>query len=313
MKICPTCKQNYTDETLNFCLNDGAVLTQTNVADNSQPTVFMGQSSPTHPNNMFGNPTVQQNVGISQNAGVSQPQFIPPVRKSRAWLWIVMIIGTVILLGGIGIVGLIALAVASDDGTNTDTTKNTGGFTNSNYKTVLTEDFSTWRKEINDYGKTEYRNNEFIMSSKQAGAFYVLISGKTDYKTTNASTKVTVKNVNGTSTNLGYGLLIHSDPGVALAKDYVFLIDSTTQSYRIASHAATKEFPIIKWTRFASIRSGTQPNDIEVKDEDGKMTLYINGQMATTLQNSTNYKDGIVGIYAGDGIPVSFSNLKLGK
>ena len=107
--------------------------------------------------------------------------------------------------------------------------------------------------------------------------------------------------------------MIHSDPNVALSKDYVFLIDSTTQSYRIATHTSSKENPVIKWTQFTAIRSGTQANDIEVKDEDGKMTLYINGQMATTIQNATNYKDGIVGIYAGDGIPIAFSNLKLGK
>ena len=307
MKTCPTCNQNYTDDTLNFCLNDGAVLNQHTTGDMAPPTVFMGQSSPTNPHNQFGNQTAPQNFGVSQ------PKYSPPVRKSRAWIWIVMIIGSLIVLGGIGIVGLIALAVATDDGTDTNTSNNSSGFTDSNYKTVLTEDFSTWRKEINDFGKTEYRNSEFVMSSKQAGGFYVLISGKSDYKTTNASTKVTVKNVNGTSTPLGYGLLIHSDPNVALAKDYVFLIDSTTQSYRIATHLSNKENPVIKWTSFSAIRSGTQPNDIEVKDENGKMTLYINGKMATTLQNTTNYKDGIVGIYAGDGIPIAFSNLKLGK
>lgn len=38
MKVCPKCNQNYTDENLNFCLNDGEMLTQ---FDDAPPTIMM--------------------------------------------------------------------------------------------------------------------------------------------------------------------------------------------------------------------------------------------------------------------------------
>lgn len=45
MKICPTCQQTYTDDSLNFCLNDGGTLSA--VRDEPPPTVFMNQARQT--------------------------------------------------------------------------------------------------------------------------------------------------------------------------------------------------------------------------------------------------------------------------
>jgi hypothetical protein len=318
VKICPTCNQNYTDDSLNFCLSDGAVLTQSDGGNTIQPTVFIPQAQMTNPNQGFKGQTNQipnQNFGNQNqpnNWSNPQPNYIPPIRKSRAGFWILGIVGAIILFSVIGFVGLVALVATNTDKDETNSGDSTS-FTNSKYKTILKEDFSDWRKDSTDDVKTDYTNNEYIMTSKQAGYFYVFVTSKGDYKSTNASTKVTVRNVNGTTTPLGYGLLVHSNPNVALSSDYAFLIDSTTQSYRIAMHTANKEISLIKWTKFAAIHSGTQANDVEVKDENGKMTLFINGQTATTIQNTTSLKDGIAGIYAGDGIPVAFSNMKLGK
>ena len=313
MKICPTCSQSYSDETLNFCLSDGAVLVQNGGGNADQATVFMQPGAFTTPTQGFVNTSPQtspqQFASPTANNNWAQPQQIPQARprKSRAGLWILGIIGGIVLISVIGFVGLVALVAVSEDTPDTTT------FTNSTYKSVLSEDFSDWRREKNDSGKSEYLNNEFVLTSKQAGYFYVLVTSKKEFQSTNASTKVTVRNLNGTTTPLGYGLLIHSNPTVALASDYVFLIDSTTQSYRVAMHTSNKETNVIKWTKFNSIRTGTQSNDIEVKDENGKMTLFINGELATTLQNTTFTKDGIIGIYAGDAVPIAFSNLKLGK
>lgn len=47
MKICQTCKQTYTDDNLNFCLNDGGVLTN---YDDAPPTVAFNQARTTQPN-----------------------------------------------------------------------------------------------------------------------------------------------------------------------------------------------------------------------------------------------------------------------
>lgn len=48
MKTCPVCKENYTDDDLNFCLNDGRTLVKVN--DDPPPTVFMNQARTTNQN-----------------------------------------------------------------------------------------------------------------------------------------------------------------------------------------------------------------------------------------------------------------------
>lgn len=48
MKTCPLCKQTYDDDNLNFCLNDGGILTKVN--DDATPTVFMNQARTTNQN-----------------------------------------------------------------------------------------------------------------------------------------------------------------------------------------------------------------------------------------------------------------------
>lgn len=48
MKVCPTCQENYTDDTLNFCLNDGVTLVF--AKDDAPPTVFLNKPRETNPN-----------------------------------------------------------------------------------------------------------------------------------------------------------------------------------------------------------------------------------------------------------------------
>lgn len=70
MKICPVCNQTYTDESLNFCLNDGTNLKD---ADNDPPpTIFMDPPRRTNPNyTEFGSGFSQPNTNI--NSGFGQP------------------------------------------------------------------------------------------------------------------------------------------------------------------------------------------------------------------------------------------------
>ena len=64
MKKCPICNQTYTDESLNFCLNDGGTLTK--LSDDAPPTVFMNEVRPTNPSNWS-----------STNAPFSPPSYEP--------------------------------------------------------------------------------------------------------------------------------------------------------------------------------------------------------------------------------------------
>ncbi len=78
MKRCLKCGQSYTDETLNFCLNDGELLVQTSsydpptqFADDTPPTVFMNQPRATNPT---GWPQSQPLATWEQNDPARQQQ-----------------------------------------------------------------------------------------------------------------------------------------------------------------------------------------------------------------------------------------------
>ena len=68
MKICPKCNKTYTDQNLNFCLDDGTVLTQ--AAGSSMPdTVLLNQPRVTSPS--------QSAPGSYPGQQMQQPQHLP--------------------------------------------------------------------------------------------------------------------------------------------------------------------------------------------------------------------------------------------
>ena len=82
MKICPVCSQTYTDESLNFCLNDGATLNNAN--DDPPPTIFMDPPRTTNPNYTdfntdFSQPNTEFNSNFGQpNQEIYQTPYSPP-------------------------------------------------------------------------------------------------------------------------------------------------------------------------------------------------------------------------------------------
>lgn len=320
MKICPTCNQTYNDETLNFCLSDGSVLNAVNEDNMSSPTVFMGQApvtsqNPTIVQQTSANPTIVQPNSSFQasNRGLSNTVPVrPPVKKSKAWIWIIGILGIFIVVGGLGFVILVALVASIDETTDSNSNVQTTPTPVVTFDSILKDDLSKWQTSSNNLGNTEFTNGEYIMSSKQPGYYYVLLTAAKNFKTSNASTKLIARNVTGKEARSGYGLVIHSD-SKPLTKDYSFLIESTKQSYRVVQHTPGLETELVSWTRFPAIRSGTQTNEIEVKDQNGKMSFFINGQFAITVNDTVNYKDGIFGLYVSDAVPIAFSNLQIVK
>lgn len=77
MKVCSICNQTYTDENLNFCLNDGGVLTQTH--DDAPPTVLMKEGRTTQPNwENYDTASPWQNQPLQTNqASVPNQPFYP--------------------------------------------------------------------------------------------------------------------------------------------------------------------------------------------------------------------------------------------
>lgn len=76
MKRCPKCNQTYTDETLNFCLNDGDMLSA--AYSDEPPTIISGQANPrfddSPPTVMMNQTRVTNPTGWQPGAPVGQWQ-----------------------------------------------------------------------------------------------------------------------------------------------------------------------------------------------------------------------------------------------
>ncbi len=322
MKICPNCQKTYSDESLNFCLDDGTTLNQLNERESPLPqTVLINQPRPTNPNQPFGN----QFGGQSGHSSFgNQDQFLmqPPAKSSKTWLWAVGILGVLALICGGGLIGFIALVANVDDTSDPNTnrvilTDNRKTPTSTPAKTpddrtkINEIDLADWVKGDTELGETSFKNNELLMNSKKADFYYVILGTKTD-KTGNATTKVSVRNIDEKATDLGFGLIVNSDPK-PLISDYSFLIDSENKKYRVARHLPQKETNIIGWTNSSAIKDGTDENILEIRDENNQMNFYINGQFITSVKNADGYSNGILGLYAGDAVQVAFSGLQTNK
>ena len=95
MKVCPRCQKTYSDDNLNFCLDDGTVLTQVQpqTQDSMPETVFMNQPRPTAPRTSFGNEPATQS---SWNAA-PPPYTAQPKKSSKTWIWVVGILAVLVL------------------------------------------------------------------------------------------------------------------------------------------------------------------------------------------------------------------------
>src|SRR4030095_6123612 len=120
MKICPTCRKTYTDDGLNFCLDDGSVLTLT--PTEAAPTVVMQQPLPTSPGPGLTAPQRTNPGGFGSQEQVQarwdpQAQYSvqPKKKSSKTWLWVVGLLCLGLLLCGGGLVGFVGLAIYNAD------------------------------------------------------------------------------------------------------------------------------------------------------------------------------------------------------
>jgi hypothetical protein len=311
MKICPNCRKTYTDDGLNFCLEDGSILTFA-TEDKLPETVLV-----TPPRSADPNPTLASQPGIYSTYGSQAQQYtVQPKKSSKTWIWVLGIFAVLALVCGGGFVGFFAFIASQNNTKVTPTPTGSPGksgptatpFQQVNVQVV---DLSEWVKESSTYGTTEFTGGEFIMGSKEKGYYYVLVA-PAEYKTDSATTKVTARNVNDANTTLGFGLIFHSDPN-PLTKDYAFLIDSKKKKYRVVRHEPEKEVSMVSWTNSSAIKDGTQENILEARDKGGNIELYINGQLTTSIKNTHGYKGGVAGLYSGDAVKIGFKNLEIRK
>jgi len=323
MKICPTCRKTYADDNLNFCLEDGSVLT---FASNEPPaTVMMSQPRPTDPTPAFPS---TQSQGVQSTYGQQQPYSLQqqPKKSSKAWLWIVGIVGIIVLLCGGGFAGLVFIGMQADRNqgnngstypppnngrANTSTSPAPSPFSSNTSSDIETVDLSFWVKDSSVWGTTEMSGDEFLMAAKQKGYYYVLVAPD-EYTTDGKNVRVTVRNVDNANSSLGYGLIFHSAP-TPLTKDYALLIDSKRKKYRVVRHEPSKETTMVSWKDSSAIKDGSQENILEARDKGDTIELYINSEMVTSIKDQFGHPNGVPGLYSGDGAKIGFKKLEIWK
>ena len=334
MKKCPGCQKVYEDETLRFCLECGAMLVP--FVSNEPPATlqmpYPRDTSPPPGNGPRGpNPTGFG--GASNASGWNNTPLntaVPQAKKggSGCLYWVIGILVGGALLGILGFIGLIALGLMIPDEANLN--KNTRiekpSPKNGNTKTPfdspptaagslrIKADFSKWRLGSDAYATRTFAGGEYQVASSRENYFYVLLAagdytpGK-GFSTSRAITKMTVHSVTGTSPNLGYGVVIHSDPK-PLKRGYAFLIRTgSSPAYRIVQHTDSDEKTLVEWTNSDIVHTGTAPNDLEVRTDGSKLDFYINGKFAAGITDEIS--DGIAGIYVSDTTPIAFNKLEI--
>ncbi len=318
MKICPRCQTTYADDNLNFCLEDGSTLNQMGGVQPA-PTVQMQQPFPTHQAPAAG----QQTGQAGWNVGQQQPTYSmqTPKKSSKAWVWVLLILGVLVVLCGGGFAGLVYLGSQKDAQRTNEVTSNTNSssFANKNSNTATTGgrtsvtklDLAKWEQTSAAYGNTAFADGEFTMSSRSKGFYYVL-AGTEDQKSVNADVALTVRNVDNADTTLGMGLVFHSQT-TPLQQGYALLLDSKKKRYRIVHHEPKKETPVVNWTKSDAILDGTSENSLEIRDLSDRIDIYINGKKVNSIKNVYGFANGVVGLYAGDGIKAGFKNFEIRK
>jgi hypothetical protein len=255
-------------------------------------------------------------------------------QKRSVWPWILGI-GAVLVFMGIGVVILI-FAIASVTNSNNNNNgnsnsnrqanrntniNNSNSATNENSNTrssltSFTDDFSekTWGVGPSQYGNIFYQDEEYHMHATKGGYIVMYSPDKKEYNDENATVRVGLRSIDGNSPLSGYGLTVHGEKKTGNLEDYGFLIyNGDAPKYKIVLHKGGAESKVVDWTASSTIRTGTNPNQLEVRIRDTKMDFYINGQFVTSIVDEANYKRGRVGFYTSDVGEVAFDDLEISK
>ena len=269
---------------------------------------------------------------------------MPPTQpqKRSVWPWLLGI-GAIFVVLGIGLVILIiVIAKVTNDNsnrvviTNTNTNsnrnanrntnangnRNTNSNSNSNSNTrssltSFTDDFSskTWPEGNSTFGRIWYTNEEYHITSA-SGKYILRYAPETgQYQSENATVRVGARSIDGIVASTGYGLVVHGyKTKEGVFEDYAFLISNAdSPKYRIVLHQGGKEKSIVEPTTSTTIRTGTSPNQLEVRIRDLKMDFYINGQFVTSIVDEAGFRKGVVGFYDSGPGEVAFDDLEISK
>jgi hypothetical protein len=152
------------------------------------------------------------------------------------------------------------------------------------------------------------------MHATKGGFIVMYAPDKKEYYDENATVRVGLRSIDGNPPDTGFGLVVHGEKKDGKLEDYSFLIYSgDNPKYKIVVHKAGAETKVVDWTPTSTIRTGTSPNQIEVRMRDRKMDFYINGQFVTSTTDAEGYLRGRVGLYTSDAGEVAFDDLEISK
>lgn len=316
-----------------------ATVRYTEIRDTNPPATQIYPSMPSASSPPSPQPPAQ---AARPRAPVSQPpQWAPapasipgpaPRKKSSAIWWIVggaAIVGVI----AIGLVVMLIVLASMNSNTNNSNNRNTNlrGNRNANANTnlngnvsnmnsdanltpLVSDDFSEakWTTDRGDYGDIWYDNDEYHMRSKEK-TYLVMYAPNGDYDTGNATVRVTARSVDGSPSPTGYGLIVHGQRSKAgELEDYALLIYSGTDpQYEVIKHKGGQQTTVVPWAKSSAIRTGTSPNQLEIRARGAELSFYINGQYVDKITDTENFKRGLVGLYTSDTTEVAFDDLEI--
>lgn len=272
----------------------------------------------------------------------------PPVRRKSQLPLILGIVGVLLVLG-IGAIVLISMVGNSNsnnsnsnnrnannannanrnsnannsnnaNNANNANTTNNSNTTNSNSSSSdsLTDDFSTqkWGTGTRAFGSF-YSDGEYHMQHTVAGQYVVIYSPDEEgYRTEDATVKVTVRSVDNNIPTIGYGLVVHGNLVSNKLQGYGFVIrNGPNPQFGIVLMENGDATALVNWSKSSAIRTGTSPNQLEVRISGKQLSFYINGQYATSVTDTAGLADtdGRIGFYTSTGGEVAFDDLSVQK
>jgi uncharacterized protein YlbG (UPF0298 family) len=346
MKRCPTCNRTYADLSLNYCLDDGTPL----ASDTAPPTDLSAtirypparDTSEPPPTEIYRPeaPLVTPRPAATPPPPPPPQQWAPappppggaPPKRSNAIWWILGGFAALVVIGAGLVVMIIALASLGSSTNNNTSIANTrevnrnanvtantnisnaNANANASLPSALSDDFSQqkWGTGTSQFGRIWYAGGEYHMSSKER-TFVVMYAPSNDYNTENATVKVTARSVDGGVPSAGFGLMVHcAQSRSRQLEDYALLIyPSDEPEYEVIMHKDGNQSSVVSRTKSDAIRSGSAPNQLEIRIKGNELSFYANGKFLTTITDSANYRRGRTGFYTSDITEVAFDNLEI--
>lgn len=321
MKQCPACKRTYPDDAQLFCLEDGAQLAQAGAATppfDPNATLALGQARDTNPppEVFYRQPPTPTPAAPSWGHAAHTPQAAAP-GGSKSWL-VFAVVGVAVLAVGI-VVLLMIIGRNSSNSSNQNRNASSGGADTPS--SVLKDDFSAenWPTGEQGFGNF-YRDGQYHMKGRPNLYLYMFPlnkSGNTllNYSSKDATVKVTARSVDGISPAHGYGLIVH---GKLSAKrnleGYGFLVYTGEEpKFAVVRFSDGVPADIVDWEGSTVIRSGANPNQLEVRARGSQLSFYVNGQLLKSVTDTANMTDGYVGLYTSETNEVAFDDMEIDR